>query len=186
MLRLIRSTKLYKQLTQARDEYRSLKQAEHRASLRLKRAAVQARIRYEVQHAQLQRIMLRIETARASTRMKAAILEAKLQKSEGEKFKHEMVERVMESMPKEGDRAARGIAEEVFKSAIEDVDAGKGDKADMALRLVAGVAREAGVGLQELEQMVGVVEKDRRERDRLFAALRAEMEREGRRKGERG
>lgn len=213
MLRLLRNTLLHRRLAEAYAEYRSLKLAEHRAALKVKRAAVRARVRYEVQRAQVERAMLQVEAVRTAARVqglrevagqqaevqermrallasrgldmaaepgatgrKAAGSEDSAETAETEEFKKGMLERVHEMLPNGGTgEAANRVASEILQSSVNGVRMADGDRAEMSVRLVAGMAKEAGVTWEELERMVEIVERDETQREALRQALRKEM-----------
>lgn len=92
-------------------------------------------------------------------------------------FKERMVTRVESLLPPaEETGPGRRIATEILRDSVSKVPlADEQGRADMSVKLIAGVAKQAGVGWEEMEQLMEVVEKDAEKREELRKVVREAM-----------
>lgn len=201
MQRLFAETRLGRAVRNACAEYRSVRMAEHRASLRLKRAAVRSRVLYEVQRAELEQAVLNMEAARSAISMQAArnVLSAEegrraaVRSAAAEKGEvlpraasagevRERLVRGVEGLIPEGAGGVAGgkIASEVLRESVEAVELEGGDAGSMGVRIVADVAKQAGVSREQMEILLGKIDggADPELRERVLAEMEAGQKKE--------
>lgn len=204
---------LVQRAREAWDAYRALRCAQHRASLKAKRAAVRARVSLEIHKLQVERTMLRMEAARMVVRVQgvARIAEAQQRRNvavlkklkelggieprhmertglkgvgkkrmEEQEFKEGIMRRVEGIYEGKGGAVGERVASAVLREAVEEVSLqGETDDTGRNLKMLAGIAKEAGVGWDEMEKLMDMVEPDKENRKELREAVRAAMEKEG-------
>lgn len=179
MKRFVRESLLYRRMTEAWNSYRSLRRTEHRAALKMKRAAVKARVMHEMRMIELESASLRMKAMRQAARVRGAMEVGKVvdersrrmneivEKWGAEEMKRDMIQNVEKHM---GD----GVAGKVGRGVLQDMFDGVEGQSRMGL--IVGVAEKLGVERKELEQMVEIVEEDKGKREELMNEIRREME----------
>eukprot|EP00177_Eucheuma_denticulatum_P000757 GFKZ01001366.1.p2 GENE.GFKZ01001366.1~~GFKZ01001366.1.p2 ORF type:complete len:252 (-),score=39.24 GFKZ01001366.1:710-1381(-) len=209
MADFMRRTLLLRRISEVFEAHRALRRSQHRASIRIKRAAVQARLNQELQQLRIERITLELERARATARIQGlsriaqqrmkrdTLIREKLAEhghsvprkevgfgAENEadvRFKRGVVQRV-EDLIGETDEVpvGRRVANGILKDTVAEVNLqGLQDDTDRGLKMVAAVAKSAGVDWKHMQHLVELVEPDVSKRRRLALAIRHAMENEG-------
>lgn len=195
------------------DAYRALRRAQHRASLKTKRAAVRARVNLEIHKLRLERVMLRVDAAQTALRVQgvARVAEAQRRRNaavrkklaehgaveqrgmesiglkevgkqdvEERDFKEGVVKRVEGIYEGKGGVMGGRMASAVLREAVDDVSLREEmDDTARTLKVLVGVAKDAGVGWEEMEKLVWTVEPDEERRKELRKVVRTAMEKEG-------
>lgn len=92
-------------------------------------------------------------------------------------FKERMVTEVESLLPPVEDAGpGRRLAADLLRDSVNNVPlADEQGQADMSARLIAGVAKQAGVGWEEMEKLMELVEKDEGKRKELRKVVKEAM-----------
>ncbi|CAN8075720.1 unnamed protein product [Agarophyton chilense] len=177
--RLLQGTRLFQQVAEIRDAYRSLRLSQHRSALRTKRAAVRSRVLLEVHRARMNQVKYQMELVRSAARIRATrlVLDT-LQKRRA--MLEKLAESRGESLPPSGDEGARrfkqrlvngvdgvvgegqaaGLVRGAVRETVDGVVLRGEDDAEMGSEVVVSLAKEIGMSRDELERLIEQVEGD--------------------------
>lgn len=158
-----------------------LKMETARAALRVQTAEVVATAREKRRNLLQEALEARGESIpelnSSSSKSSGAASSAEPSNLGADAFKKRMVTKVESLLPPaEESGPGRRIAGEMLRDSVSEVplvnEQGEGD---MSVQLIAGVAKQAGVGWEEMERLMELVEKDAEKREELREVVREAM-----------